>query len=320
VIRAATAPAAHIRPMLATAGTLPRRQDEFAFELKWDGIRVVSHWDGSVLRLETRNLRDVTVAYPELAAMGPALGPVPAVLDGEVVALDEHGAPSFQRLQERMHVADPHTAARKAETVPAAYFAFDLLYLDGRSLLAEPWIERRARLENLAVRGPAWATPPAFLGEGDATLDAAERRRLEGVVAKRLDSAYLPGVRSKAWIKVKLVRREDFVVGGWLPGEGARQGRIGALLVGLPAGDGRLHYCGAVGTGFTAAELQRLAARLGPDVQGESPFIEPVPRRDAVFVVPRLVVDVEFRERTATGILRQPSYKGERIDKTAEEL
>jgi bifunctional non-homologous end joining protein LigD len=140
------------------------------------------------------------------------------------------------------------------------------------------------------------------------------------VVAKRLDSPYVPGARSPAWIKVKILRREEFVVGGWLPGEGSREGGIGALLVGRPDGEGRLRYCGAVGTGFTAAELGRLAGRLQPLVSAENPFADPVPRRDAVFVVPRLVVDVEFRERTTTGILRQPSYKGERIDKTPDEL
>lgn len=307
--------------MLATAGTLPLRQDGWAFELKWDGIRAVAHWDGQRLRLETRNLRDVTVAYPELAAMGASLGRHTVVLDGEVVALDDRGVPSFGLLQERMHVADRHTAARRAETTPAAYFAFDLLHLDDRSTLDQAWSERRRLLDHLGVRGPSCATPPAFPpGEGDATLAVARDRGLEGVVAKRLDSTYRPGERSKAWVKTKLLAREEFVIGGWAPGEGSRGGGIGSLLVGLPAGAGRLTYCGAVGTGFTAAELVRLAARLAPDVTAQSPFTVTVPKRDAVFVVPKLVVDVEFRERTAAGILRQPSYKGERIDKTPDEL
>jgi bifunctional non-homologous end joining protein LigD len=306
--------------MLATAGALPGHQEAYAFEPKWDGIRAVAHWDGSTLRLETRTLRDVTVAYPELAPLGPALGPAPTILDGEVVALDERGAPSFQRLQERMHVADRHLAARKAEAVPVAYFAFDVLHLGAGSTLELPWTVRRRLLDDLAVRGPSWTTPPAFPGEGDATLAAARERGLEGVVAKRLDSPYVPGARSPAWVKVKILRREEFVVGGWLPGEGSREGGIGALLMGRPDGEGRLRYCGAVGTGFTAAELGRLAGRLRPLVSAESPFADPVPRRDAVFVVPRLVVDVEFRERTTTGILRQASYKGERIDKTPDEL
>ncbi|MDQ3147134.1 MAG: non-homologous end-joining DNA ligase [Actinomycetota bacterium] len=307
--------------MLATSGTLPRQQGDWSFELKWDGIRAVALWDGARLRLETRNLRDVTVAYPELTSMGAAFGRRAVVLDGEVVALDDRGVPDFGRLQERMHVADPHTAARRAETTPAVYFAFDLLHLEDRSTLDLPWTERRRLLDDLAVRGPSWATPPAFpAGEGDATLAVARDRGLEGVVAKRLDSVYRPGVRSKAWVKTKLLAREEFVIGGWAPGEGSRDGGIGALLVGLPAGAGRLRYCGAVGTGFTATELVRLAARLGPDVTAQSPFTVTVPKRDAVFVVPKLVVDIEFRERTTAGILRQPSYKGERIDKTPDEL
>jgi bifunctional non-homologous end joining protein LigD len=306
--------------MLATTGPLPREQDRYAFELKWDGIRAVLHWDGAELRLETRNLRDVTVAYPELQALGPALGHRPAVLDGEIVAIDDQGVPSFQRLQERMHVSDRRTAADKAARVPACWFAFDLLYLDGGSTMGLPWTKRRAQLESLGLTGPSWATPPSFPGEGDATLAAARDRGLEGVVAKRLDSAYVPGARSRAWIKVKLFTRDEFVVGGWLPGEGGRHGRIGALLLGLPAAGSRLVFVGAVGTGFTDAELARLGGELAGDVTPMSPFTGALPRRDAVFVEPRLVVEVEYRERTATGILRHPSYKGTRIDKSPGDL
>ena len=313
---------AHVPPMLAVAGTMPSDEDAYAFEFKWDGIRAIALWDGRTLRLETRNLNDVTVAYPELEAMGRTLGAVPAVLDGEIVALDDRGLPSFQRLQERMHIGDAVTARRKAGEVPAAYFAFDLLHLGGRSTMALAWTDRRPLLEDLGLSGPSWATPPAFAGRGTDTYAAAEERQLEGVVAKLLDSVYLPGVRTKAWTKVKRVTRDEFVVGGWLPGEGRRDGGIGSLLLGLPAGDGLLSFCGAVGTGFTQAELARLEARLRPAVAPASPFTEPLPvtYRSAVWVVPELVVDVEYRERLNSGILRHPSYKGLRIDKGVDDV
>lgn len=315
-------PPPHVVPMLATAGPLPdpASQADFTFELKWDGIRAVVHWDGAAVRLETRNLRDVTVAYPELAAIGSALGRQAAVLDGEIVAFDDRGVPSFQHLQERMHVADPRTAAERAARVPACWLAFDVLHVGEHSTLALPWTERRAVLESLALAGPFWATPPTFPGSGDDTLAAARSQGLEGVVAKRMASPYIPGARSRDWVKVKLVARDEFVVGGWLPGEGSRAGRIGALLLGLPRSDAALDFVGAVGTGFTDAELARLGRELAGDVTPSSPFAGPVPRRDAVFVVPRLVVDVEYRQRTDAGILRHPSYKGARIDKSPADL
>ena len=312
---------AHLRPMLATAGTLPFNEDAWSFELKWDGVRAIAYWDGSALRLESRNLRDITVAYPELQALGPTL-PGPIVLDGEIVALDDEGRPSFQRLLERMHVADPRLAVRKAGEVPVAYFLFDVLHLGDRSLLALPLSERRAVLEDLALAGPSWATPPAFPGEGTTTMAVATKRDLEGVVAKRLDCPYVPGQRSKAWIKVKVTNRDEFVVGGWQPGEGRREGDIGSLLLGLPTEDGRLTFVGAVGTGFTGKELTRLRGRLAPLQREASPFTEPLlPQyRRARFVEPDAVVDVDYRERTTGGILRHPSYKGERIDKGVQDV
>jgi bifunctional non-homologous end joining protein LigD len=313
----------HIAPMLAVAGRLPPDGADHAFELKWDGIRAVALWDGATLRLETRNLRDVATAYPELAALGPALGPAPVALDGEVVALDDRGVPSFQVLQERMHTTDPRQATRGATRRPVTYLAFDLLHLAGDDLTPRPWAKRRERLELLGLAGPAWATPPAFVGEGRATLAAAEARGLEGVVAKRVDGPYLAGRRSPLWIKHKLVRRDEAVVGGWLPGKGGRRGRIGALLLGVPADeDGRLRFVGAVGTGFTGAELDRLLGLLAPTVADGSPFVGPgrPTRRDAVFVTPTLVVEVESTELTNAGVFRHPSYKGVRIDKRPHEV
>lgn len=309
---------AHIKPMLATlARALPPEGDAWTYEFKWDGIRAIAFWDGAALRFETRNLRDVTRSWPELEAMGEALGPDrTVVLDGEICALDDSGAPSFQRLQERMHVADRSVAARKAADVPASYLIFDVLHLDGRDLMPLPWTERRAVLESLGLAGPSWATTPSVVGAGEALLGIARERRLEGVICKRVDSTYVEGSRSKSWLKVKLIASDEFLVGGWFPGEGRRANRIGSLLLGVPDGEGGLDYVGNVGTGFTNAELTRLEQRLAGCVRATSPFTGGgTPKRGSVFVDPELVVEVEYTERTDEGILRHPSYKGVRVDK-----
>ena len=311
---------AHIRPMLATAGALPRDQDAWAFELKWDGIRAISYWNKEKLTLESRNLRDITRSWPELTGLGEALGEHDVVLDGEIVALDDRGVPSFQRLQERMHVTMP--TQELVSKVPAAYFVFDVLHLDGRSTMSLPWTERRQVLEALEIAGRCWATPPAFEGDGDLTVAVAAERQLEGVVAKRLDAPYVPGQRSKHWTKIKRIARDEFVVGGWTSGEGRRAGGIGSLALGVPVAGGGLCYVGNVGTGFTDKELRRLESVLGAMRTDENPFIENVQylKKGTTFVEPRLVTDVEYTERTNEGILRHPSYKGERIDKTPEDV
>lgn len=308
----------HVKPMLATPATeLPRHEDDWTFEFKWDGIRAIALWDGGRLRLETRNLRDVTHSWPELEALGPALGKRAVVLDGEIVTMDDRGAPSFQRLQTRMHVGDRGTAAKLATTTPASYLVFDVLHLDGTDLMPLPWTERRPALEGLQLAGPSWATTPSVPGAGTELLETVRQRTMEGVICKRLDSPYVPGARSKSWLKVKLQQSDEFLVGGWFPGEGRRANRIGSLLLGTPNREtGGLDYVGNVGTGFTDAELKRLEERLRPCVRDTSPFTGGgTPRKASVFVEPELVVEVVFTERTDEGILRHPSYKGIRIDK-----
>jgi bifunctional non-homologous end joining protein LigD len=237
------------------------------------------------------------------------------VLDGEIVSFDANGRPSFGRLQSRMHVRSESQARRLAKETPVVYVAFDLLWLDGHSLMALPYAERRERLQELGLDGTSWQTPDHVVGNGPAVLEASLANGLEGVVAKRLDSPYEPGRRSPCWVKVKNVRREDVVVGGWLPGEGKRRERIGALLVGVPE-DGRLRYAGRVGTGFTEAELDRLAKVL--EQREDSPFGgTPQPPRHAVYVQPTRVAEVEFTEWTSDGMLRHPSYKGLREEAPA---
>jgi len=302
-----------IAPMLARSGKgLPPDDEHWAYEIKWDGVRALAYSEPGRLRLESRNHNDITASYPELRALHRALSSHRAILDGEIVAFEESDShpprPSFGRLQRRMHVASESTARRLMKEVPVAYIVFDLLWLDGHSLMALPYEERRERLKELELQGSHWQTPDHVVGNGAAVLEASLAGGLEGVVAKRLDGPYEPGRRSPCWLKVKNVRREDVVVGGWLPGEGRRRDRIGALLVGVPE-DGRLRYAGRVGTGFTDAELTRLAKTLEP--REDSPFAgEPRPPRGAVYVEPTRVAEVEYTEWTGDGMLRHPSYKG----------
>ena len=299
-----------VPPMLATAGPLPPEDGRWAFEIKWDGVRAVAHSEPGRLRFHSRNLNEITARYPELSKLNRALSSHRAILDGEIVAFDAEGRPSFSALQGRMHLTSEPQIRRLAKASPVSYVIFDLLWLDGRSLLREPYEARRARLAELALDGERWQAPDYVTGHGAELLAASREQGLEGIVAKRLDCPYDPGRRSRGWVKVKNVRREEVVIGGWTPGEGRRRERIGALLVGLPDGEGGLAYGGRVGTGFTEDELDRLARALGPLETDTSPFSGKGVPRGAVFVVPSLRCEVEFIEWTKDGRLRAPSYKG----------
>jgi bifunctional non-homologous end joining protein LigD len=313
-----------IRPMLATLGELPPPSEDldFGYEMKWDGLRAVVYIADGDVRVVSRNDRDVTVAYPELRGLGEALGPVPAVFDGEIVACDRSGRISFNALQPRMHVRDPAQIRRLCERNPVTYQIFDLLHLDGHDTLALRYEQRRELLESLRMHGPHWDTPPYVRGGGAAALAASKEQQLEGIVAKRIDSIYEPGRRSSAWIKVKHTRTQEVIIGGWAPGKGRREGTIGALLLGIPGPDG-LEYVGQVGTGFNRETLDDLYRRLRPLERRTPPFAHPLPTRDAKdarWVTPKLVGEVEFGEWTRDGRLRQPSWRGLRPDKSPEEV
>jgi bifunctional non-homologous end joining protein LigD len=307
-----------IEPMLARSGSLPREDGRWAYEIKWDGVRAIAFVEGGRVRLQTRTGRDVTARYPELRAMGRALGSREAVLDGEVVSLGPDGRPSFQRLQSRMHLTSEHAVRRLSEREPVTYIAFDLLFLDGHSLIDRPYLERREALASLGLAGRAWQAPAHHVGDGAAMLAASRAQGLEGILAKRTDCPYTPGRRSGNWIKVKNVRRADVVVGGWMPGEGNRTGRLGALLVGYME-DGELRYAGRVGTGFDQAELERLGGLLGELARDTSPFTGRQPPRTARFVEPRLVAAVDYGEWTSARTLRHPVYRGLRDDVAPED-
>lgn len=300
--------------MLARSGTMPADQDEWSFEVKWDGVRAIVRASPTLFELRSRADNDVTAGYPELAGLQAALGDHSAVLDGEIIAFADDGRPSFQALQERMHVRGPELAGL-VERRPVTLMLFDLLWLDGQSLLDRTYDDRRAQLEALELDGPHWQTPAAHRGQGDALFAATAEQRLEGVIAKRRDSHYLPGGRGDAWRKVKHQRRQEFVVGGWWPGQGGRRGTIGSLQLGVHDDEGRLRYAGGVGTGFDHETLDRLHAELSAHERDGSPFAGRQPPRGTRFVDPTMVVEVRFADWTDEGSIRQSAYLGVRDDK-----
>lgn len=298
----------------------------WAYELKWDGMRAVVDVHDGEARLWSTNGRDATVAYPELAVIGPAFAHLDVALDGEIVAFEE-GRPDFGRLQHRMHVTSPTEAARRAAEVPVALVVFDVLQVGDQSTLALPWADRRSVLESLADDFPPGVELAGVFSDGPALLEAARRQGLEGIMAKRRDSLYDPGRRSPHWLKVKARLRQEFVVGGWQPGEGNRVGFLGSLLLGYhaptedPSGPpGPLRYAGKVGTGFSTAELVRLRDMLDERAVPAPPFDPPPPRlvaRTARWARPDLVAEVEFGTWTLDDIIRHASYLGLRSDKDA---
>src|SRR4051794_19190655 len=303
----------HLVPMLAKLSKLPREDGAWAYEIKWDGVRAIAYVEKGAARLESRNLNDVTPRYPEVQGLAHALGEREAVLDGEVVAFDAQGRSSFERLQGRMHLTRGVEA--RAKQIPVVYCIFDLLWLDGEDLMRLPYAGRRERLEALGLDGPAWRVPSYGDGDGERLLAASAEQNLEGIVCKRLDSPYEPGRRGGTWLKVKNMRRQELVIGGWSAGEGRRAGHLGALHVGY-YDDGKLRYGGKVGTGFTGKELDRLEGLLPPLRRDTPPFGgQPPPEGGTPYVNPRLVAEVDSTEWTSQNVLRPPSYKGLRDDK-----
>ncbi len=303
-------------PMLATAGDLPADDEDerWGYEFKWDGVRAVAAVRAGVLGLTSRKGTDITMRYPEVAKLPAALAGHDAVVDGEIVAMDDRGRPDFGALQNRMHRTGPEVP-RLAAARPVTYLVFDLLAWDGEDLTDRPYAERRDRLDALGLAGHRWVATPWFRGGGEGVHAASMENGLEGVVAKRLDSPYRPGVRSPDWRKVKNVRTQSVVVGGWRPGQGRRAGGVGSLLFGVPDDEGRLIYAGHVGTGFTDQDLRDLERMF--TARTTSPFSGALPRdvtRDAHWVEPDLVGEVAYAVWTADGRLRHPSWKGVRDD------
>lgn len=312
-------PPGAMKPMLATMGN-PARAHDLAHragrawvELKFDGIRAIATWADGALTLRSRSGADITGRYPELTGPGAAeLDASSAVLDGEIVALDPQGRPDFGLLQRRMNLVQTAEIAREARRTPVRLYFFDALQIDGQSLLDRPLTERREVLERVGTgTGESMSVPPVF-DDIDATLAAADQHNLEGIIVKDPRSVYRAGQRSEEWLKVKITRTADVVIGGIRRKDEGRGSTFSSLLLGLPEDEGRLRYVGRVGSGFSDRALRDLTGVLVPLVTVDNPFIEVpgIDARDAIWVEPRLWARVEYAERTASGALRHARWRG----------
>lgn len=321
VVGGRTNSAGTVHPMLASlAEPDDLRGGDWVFEMKWDGYRAIATVRGDTVELRSRNGLDFTATYPELQALAGAVDG-DAVLDGEIVALDDAGRPSFQRLQSRSGLTSPRDVERARKAQGVEFFVFDVLDLDGRSLVNLPYTERRELLGAAVRDGGVVRVPPDAGTDLDEALATSTRLGLEGVMAKRASSVYRLGRRSRDWLKLKHTSAQEVVVAGWRPGTGVRAATFGSLLLGVPDGD-RLRYVGRVGTGFTDADLVATRATLDRLARQTSPLIG-VPgtdAREAHWVTPRLVGEVGFAERTADGRLRAPVWRGWRPDKSPGEV
>lgn len=302
-----------MEPMLATPApgpaVLPRGSD-WVFEVKWDGVRALADARAGGVRLSSRNERDITPAYPELAGLA-ALGDV--LLDGEIVLMDA-GRPSFTALADRMHVREPRRAAALAAARPVTYVVFDALRIDGQDLTTLPLDARRAVLLDLPL--PAHVQTSPQYDDGDDLWQVTAAHGLEGVVAKRRSAPYRPGRRSPDWVKAAHRRTRTALVGGWRP-ESTGTGRLGAVLLGAPDAAGGLRYLCRAGSGLAGPAARAMRALLAPLERPASPFSDEVPAVDArgtVWCDPVVLVDTLYLTRTPTGRLRQPVVRGVRTD------
>ncbi len=325
-ISTAPATAATLSPMLAENGTpaIARRLSSPSWvEVKWDGIRAVGTWRGGRMLLHARSGTDITARYPELTADGAPFLPIgDAVVDGEIVAFDRHGRPSFSLLQNRMHLTRPREIEREVVRTPIVYMVFDLLRLDGHDLTGLPLSQRRTLLEDVIADLDAPVRVPPVFDDVDAALAASDEFGLEGVVVKDPSSRYRAGQRSPAWLKLKHTRMQEAVIVGIRPGRGDREGTFGSLLLAVPDAVGALRYVGRVGSGFTERSLRDLLTRLEPLRVDRAPLdgVPSLDASDALWVRPELVGEVEFANWTPDGVLRHARWRGLRPDKTPDDV
>lgn len=319
--------AATLAPMLAENGTpaLARGLSEPSWvEVKWDGIRAVGTWSDGRMLLHARSGIDITARYPELTADGaPHLPAAEAVVDGEIVAFDAQGRPSFSLLQNRMHLTRPREIEREVVRTPIVYMLFDLLRLDGHDLTDMPLRQRRTLLQDLAEGLDAPVQIPPVFDDVDDALAASREFGLEGVVAKDPASRYRAGQRSPSWLKLKHTLMQEAVIVGIRPGRGDRESTLGSLLLAVPdSAGGPLRYVGRVGTGFTERTLRDLLSRLVPLRVSSAPLagVPALDASDALWVRPELVGEVEFANWTPDGVLRHARWRGLRLDKTPGEI
>jgi len=301
------------KPMLARIAREPFSDPQWVYEVKWDGVRCLLHLQNGRARLQSRSLKDMTRTYPELADAPHSFEAASAVVDGEIVAIDASGKPSFHTLQERIHLVSQPEIEKASKRIPVTFYAFDLLYLDGRPLMGEPLELRKFLLRSVLTESKGIRYSDHVEGEGEAFYGAATRMRIEGIMAKRKNGIYQPGFRSPDWLKIRIETREDLVIGGWTPGRGGRSGSFGALLLG-EFREGNLHYVGKVGTGFDRRDLVRLRKKLLSLEISRRPFVEDPGEADARWTRPELVCEVRLSGRTPRGI-RFPVFMGLRPDK-----
>jgi bifunctional non-homologous end joining protein LigD len=311
------APPPPMKPMTAEGGHDPFDDPDWIFEPKLDGVRTLAYVSTAETRLVSRTGRDQTAQYPELANLATFVNAVHAVLDGEIVAIGDDGQPSFERLQQRINLTSETDIAKVRSKIPVSLYVFDILWLDDRDLTGLELVQRRQILEDVITQtGPIGITL-VIEQEGVQFFEAAKGLGIEGVIAKRRDSIYEPGKRSRHWRKIKAMRSVDAVICGWTPGGGSRSDSFGALLLGAYDGEGALHWIGQVGTGFTGKLLADLQQRLNAIETTEPPSGDRDLRavKGAHWVKPELVCEVTYLEMTKAGKLRAPSYKGLRPDK-----
>lgn len=287
-----------VAPMKATLGSLPHDDERWGYEVKWDGYRTLAFVRDGEVRLQSTSRRDVTDSYPELASLAAGVHAGTAIVDGELVVFDDEGIPRFELMQRH--------------TRPAVFHAFDVLRIDDHDTIGLAYIDRRRLLEQVVEPGDAWLVPAHRIGGGADLVEATDAAGLEGVMAKRIDSVYVPGKRSPNWVKVKHRRQVEVVIGGFTSGTGGRSDTFGALLVGRPD-DGRLAFAGGVGTGFDQTTLDLLGERLRDLAIDECPFDPPPPasyRRGATWVEPVLRATIEIAEFTNVGFVRHASFVG----------
>jgi len=304
-----------IRPMLAKTGKAFDDENYF-FEPKWDGLRVIMFFHEGKIELQNRNLRDATGSYPELQKIRDRIGAKTAVLDGEVVVLREDGVPDFGRLQARFGVDDQKRVGVLAKTTPVTYVAFDLLHLNGQDVITRPLVERKKRLRSIVRESPYLLYGDHIETEGARFFKEATSRGFEGVIGKQSQSQYVPGLRTDYWIKTKKVETTDCVVIGFSQGEGTRDLTFGSLILAAYDENGKLRHIGNVGGGFSNTALEDLRKKLSrivtktATVEGSVESPSPV-----TWVKPRLVVEVAYMTVTADGRLRFPRFKRLRTDK-----
>jgi len=304
-----------IHPMLATLVDEPFSDPEWIFETKWDGFRSVCFISKGKARFVSRNQIEMTPQYPELANISKQIDAKEAILDGEIVALDEHGRPQFQLLQNKLRIRSGSYA--KARSAQILYFVFDLLYLDGYDLMACPVVERKAKLEQILRPASFIKYSDHVEDEGEAFFREIAKFRLEGMIAKRAASKYVQK-RTADWLKVKTVQRSEVVIGGYTQPRGARS-YLGSLVVGLYR-DGKLHYVAHVGGGLNERTLTQIYKLLQPLKTDQSPFaVKPKTNEPVQWVKPKLVAEVKFSEWTADQRMRHPVFIGLREDKKPED-